>query len=676
MGATISGESLMGNLERVARFIRDASLTTKVVGAALLVLTPTVVLLALYLNTSLRATMISESIKNGKETIAQYKTLRAYYTENVVKKVTSNGTMRVSFGHRGEDNVIPLPATVIHDLSEEFARSANGPRLKLYSDYPFPNRVDRRLDDFARNAMKFLQSHPEETFVRVEDVSGEETVRVAIPDRMSSKSCVDCHNSHASSPKKDWKLGDVRGVLEVSFPIAEKVRDANVIAQRACLFVLGGTAGVIVILVLIMRAVRSRLTKSTRVLDAIGQGDRSMHLTVDGKDEIGRTELALNRAIVGVRETEIQLKELAEHERQNAGAMSAKAESILAAVHAVRGGDLAQEKSGSGGDAIGRIGTEIGEFFSDLGNNIATIAQHAHALESSSEKLSAVGTQISATSDERTAQAHAVSASSEQVSKSVQTVATGIEQMNCSIREIAKNSSEAAKVAVQAVKVAETTNECITKLGESSKEIGKVIKIITSIAEQTNLLALNATIEAARAGESGKGFAVVANEVKELAKETAKATEDISQKIEAIQSDTLQSVDSIQQISAVIGQINAISNTIANAVEEQTATTNEIARSIAEAAKGSKHIARNAIMVAKGTRTVTDPVVNIQWASTELARVAAELRELASHFRYDYRGEAAELVAPAEAQPLLTDLGGAGWGSRPNRARNHAFSEV
>ena len=162
---------------------------------------------------------------------------------------------------------------------------------------------------------------------------------------------------------------------------------------------------------------------------------------------------------------------------------------------------------------------------------------------SASEELSAVVEQMSGSAEETSAQAGLVSAAAEEVSRNVQTVATGTEEMSASIREIAQNATEAARVAAQAVGVAETTNATVAKLGESSAEIGNVVKVITSIAEQTNLLALNATIEAARAGEAGKGFAVVANEVKELAQETRKATEDIGQRIEAIQADTAAAVD-------------------------------------------------------------------------------------------------------------------------------------
>ncbi|BCS33485.1 chemotaxis protein [Luteitalea sp. TBR-22] len=261
------------------------------------------------------------------------------------------------------------------------------------------------------------------------------------------------------------------------------------------------------------------------------------------------------------------------------------------------------------------------------------ISAHADTLASSAEELTAVSTQMGANAEETSAQANVVSAASEQVSRNVQTVATGTEEMGASIREIAKNAADAAKVASQAVRVADTTNATVTKLGESSAEIGKVIKVITSIAQQTNLLALNATIEAARAGEAGKGFAVVANEVKELAKETAKATEDISQKIEAIQGDTRGATQAIAEISAIINQINDISGTIASAVEEQTATANEISRNVTEAARGTAEIAQNITGVAQAARSTSDGASDSQNASAGLAKLASELQQLVSGFK-------------------------------------------
>lgn len=251
-----------------------------------------------------------------------------------------------------------------------------------------------------------------------------------------------------------------------------------------------------------------------------------------------------------------------------------------------------------------------------------------HTLASSAQELTAVSQQMAANSEETATQASVVSAAAEQVSRNVGTVASAAEEMGASIKEIAKSTNEAARVATSAVKVAEKTNATVSKLGESSVEIGNVVKVITSIAQQTNLLALNATIEAARAGEAGKGFAVVANEVKELAKQTAKATEDIGRKIEAIQADTKGAVDAIAQIGTIIGQINDIQSTIASAVEEQTATTAEISRNVSEAALGSREIAQNVMGVAQAARSTTEGAANTKSSADELSRMAAELQSL------------------------------------------------
>ncbi|GIE71361.1 methyl-accepting chemotaxis protein [Actinoplanes palleronii] len=296
-------------------------------------------------------------------------------------------------------------------------------------------------------------------------------------------------------------------------------------------------------------------------------------------------------------------------------------------------GDLTRHTGLDSRDEPGRMAHSLDAAMTRLRSTIATIEGSAASLAGASEQMTGTTAQIAASAEQASVQAQAVSAAAEEVSRSVETVSAGSGEMGASIREISQNAAEAARVASEAVTVTAATSATMNKLGASSAEIGNVIKVITSIAEQTNLLALNATIEAARAGELGKGFAVVASEVKDLAQETARATEDISRRVEAIQADTSGAVSAIEEISTVIGRISEFQTTIASAVEEQTATTAEMNRSVAEASSGTGEIARNITGVAEAARMTSQGVVETQQATSELARMSTELNSLVSTFR-------------------------------------------
>jgi methyl-accepting chemotaxis protein len=306
---------------------------------------------------------------------------------------------------------------------------------------------------------------------------------------------------------------------------------------------------------------------------------------------------------------------------------------VLDRAEEIAAGDLAHEEIQTRShDELADLTRAVNKMHASLRKMVVSIGANAQQVATSSEEFSAVSQQISSNSEETTAQANVVSAATEMVNRNLQTVATGAEEMRITIQDISKNATEAARVAGQAVKTAQAANGTISQLGDSSEEIGKVIKVITSIAEQTNLLALNATIEAARAGEAGKGFAVVATEVKELAKQTAKATEDISFKIKANREATTSAVEAIKGIGAVINHISDISNTIATAVAEQSATTEEMSRNVNEAAKGAGEIAENIKGVAQAAQGTSGSANDSLKAAQDLAQMSTALRGLVEQF--------------------------------------------
>lgn len=275
------------------------------------------------------------------------------------------------------------------------------------------------------------------------------------------------------------------------------------------------------------------------------------------------------------------------------------------------------------------------EVITDKVQLVADLGDNADSLAKSADELIQVASSLTSAAEETSAQASTASAASEEVNAGVQSVKTNMNQMVSAIQEITKTTNEASTVSNEALQMAKNTNQVIDQLGESSMDIGNVIKVISSIAQQTNLLALNATIEAARAGEAGKGFAVVANEVKELAKQTAKATQEITQKIENIQNDSKGAVNAIAEISAAIEKINGMASNIAAAVEEQSATTQEVTRVVGESAQGVTQISQNIQQVSEAAQITGKDANSAQQSSVQLKSVADTLRSYVKRLEAD-----------------------------------------
>ncbi|MDQ2757731.1 MAG: methyl-accepting chemotaxis protein [Actinomycetota bacterium] len=296
-------------------------------------------------------------------------------------------------------------------------------------------------------------------------------------------------------------------------------------------------------------------------------------------------------------------------------------------------GDLTQRVAVSH-DEAGELADAFNRFIEKVAATIRGIAESTAQLTGAAQQLDTVSAQLQSGAADASHQVGTASSASEQVSVGVQSIAAGADQMGASITEIASNATQAARVATEAMAVAQRTNEQVGALGVASAEIGDVVKLISTIAEQTNLLALNATIEAARAGEFGKGFAVVAGEVKELAHQTAQATQMISDRIGAIQVSSVSAANAITEIAEVITRISDFTTTIASAVEEQTATTSEMSRTVAEVAASSAGVAHTINGVADVAASTAGSATTTQHAAANLSGLASDLTQLVGTFRY------------------------------------------
>ncbi len=285
-------------------------------------------------------------------------------------------------------------------------------------------------------------------------------------------------------------------------------------------------------------------------------------------------------------------------------------------------------------DDIGVMGSALNHMADSIEIILRGISERAGALDHAASILAHTSDNIVHAAESTAQQARSAATAAEMVSSNIATVSTAAAEMTVSIQEIAQQTENTVRIADNCLSVASDFRSTITRLDVSSASIGEVVKAISAVAEQTNLLALNATIEAARAGEAGRGFAVVAGEVKSLSQQTAGSSADISQKIAAIQADSRACVEAIARITVIIEKINQSSQTVASAVEEQSATTSEISRTVTQAATGGSQIAKSVTALSDNVSAATNGSLQIQESARELAQLSRSLRELVTDMRF------------------------------------------
>ncbi|HWI27998.1 MAG TPA: methyl-accepting chemotaxis protein [Stellaceae bacterium] len=530
---------------------------------------------------------VNNAVDQARQTVDEFKTLRSYYTRDIVAKVEAAHTMKIGFDHAGKADTLPLPATMIQDLSALMQKQGIG--FKLYSPYPFPNRADRRLDAFGNAAWDYLSQHPDAVFHRRETLGGKDVVRVAVADRMVDQTCVNCHNTFPGSPKTDWKLGDVRGVLEVDSDLGPALTRGTSLTHMILLGALIAAGALAVAAALLARRISNPITAMTGAMQRLAEGDNAIEIpALHRQDEIGTMAAAV-----------VVFKENAEKAR------TLEAERI--------------EEEARKAVRQTRIEQHIAAFEGKVGEVLG-------ALTAASSEMQAAAESMAETAGQTSQQASTVSAASEQAAASVSTVAAATEEMASSISEIGRQITHSSEISRQAVKEAAHTGATMQEVDSAAQKIGEVVRLISDVASQTNLLALNATIEAARAGAAGKGFAVVASEVKALAAQTAKATEEIGTQIAALQSVSTGAVQAMSRIDRTIGQINEIAGSIAAAIEEQSATTQDITRNTQEAARGAGEVTRNIAGVDQGASATGAAASQVVQTAGELAEEAHRLR--------------------------------------------------
>ena len=551
-----------------------------------------------FISAQIRQNIIDQSIVNATNTVQQYKALRKYYAGTVVGVVKRNseGRIRINYDHKERTDTIPLPATMIHDLGAIVSEQKSGMKLKLYSDFPFPNRADRVLDEFSTNAMQtFRDGSIDKPVTSVENFDGIESVRVAVVDTLVAQGCVNCHNSRPDTPKNDWNLGDVRGSLEVIIPIEGQLQSAVALEVEIIGAIL--ILGLLTLGLLYFYFGRVILTPLNTLHNGVNEFFKYLNKEVDSveaikvrkNDEIGLMSTIINENIINAtKELEVdnifinEVKDLVEEIKKGnfnisldnqvsskaleelrirlnemldslKGTVCADVNQLLDVLDQYSNQNYTyqiQNDEGKVAVQINALGDNITKMLTENKKDGLTLDVTAHELLDNVETLNS-------TSNDTAARLEETAAAVEEMTGNIKGSGENIAQMTNYANELSISSTEGEEMANKTTIAMDAINEQVTAINDS-------ITVIDQIAFQTNILSLNAAVEAATAGEAGKGFAVVAQEVRNLASRSAEAAKEIK---DLVENATIKANEGKNIADKMIGGYNALNNNISKTLE-------------------------------------------------------------------------------------------------------------